>query len=80
MVRQVFLLHLLKITNINRLTSHPYFPNYFAPKDIVLLESIRNYFNGVGSIYKAKGDSIKYRVASVKDLSIIIDHLINILC
>jgi len=53
----------------------PTFQITLHQKDRALLESIRNSFNGVGSIYKEKGDSIKYRVVSVKDLSIIIDHL-----
>jgi len=40
-------------------------------KDRALLETIRNSFNGNGSIFKDKKDSIKYRRASVNDLSII---------
>jgi hypothetical protein len=44
-------------------------------KDIVLLESIRNYFNGVGSINKERKDIIQYRVASLQDLTnVIIPH------
>jgi hypothetical protein len=43
-------------------------------KDRALLESIQNNFNGVGYINKERKDTIQYRVASVKDLSIIMDH------
>lgn len=52
----------------------PTFQITLHQKDRALLESIRNYFNGAGSIFKDKKDSIKYRVASVNDLSIIMDH------
>ncbi len=49
----------------------PSFQITLHKKDRALLESIRNYFNGDGSIFKDKKDSIKYRRASVNDLSII---------
>jgi hypothetical protein len=43
-------------------------------KDRTLLEMIKAYFNGVGSITNHGKDSIKYRVTSLKDLMVIIDH------
>lgn len=43
-------------------------------KDLALLKSIQEFFNGVGSIYKLGKDSIQYRVRSIKDLTVIIDH------
>ena len=43
-------------------------------KDIVLLEDIKNYFR-IGSIYyKKKYKIVYFRVQSVKELKIIIDH------
>ena len=43
-------------------------------KDRTLLEMIRLFF-GVGKISKHGKDSILYRVSSIKDLEVIIDHL-----
>jgi hypothetical protein len=43
-------------------------------KDRALLESLKAYFNGVGSITKHGENAIQYRVNSQKDLMIIIDH------
>lgn len=44
-------------------------------KDRALLESIKAYFYGVGSITKDGNNAIiKYRVNSQKDLRVIIDH------
>ena len=42
-------------------------------KDKALLEQIKNYF-GVGNIYKAGPQSIKFCVLSIEDLSVIISH------
>ena len=42
-------------------------------KDAALLEQIQNYF-GVGNIYKHGSKSIQYRVQSIKDLAVIINH------
>lgn len=43
-------------------------------KDIALLEKIQ-FSMGVGKIHKHGQDSIQYRVESIKDLQVIIDHL-----
>jgi len=43
-------------------------------KDLDLLELIQSYFSGVGSITKQRKDSVQYRVRSVKDLRVIMDH------
>ena len=42
--------------------------------DRALLEMIRAYFGGVGSITKQGNDLIRLRVSSTKDLKVIIDH------
>ena len=46
-----------------------------SQKDLVLLERIKSYFNGVGNIY-TKEDKlvIELQVSSIKDLKIILDH------
>lgn len=46
-------------------------------KDRELLELTQVYFNGVGNITKQGKDSIQYRVSSLKDLAVIIDHFDN---
>lgn len=44
-------------------------------KDFAILELIKNYFKGIGSITKAGKDGILYRVASLQDLTnIVIPH------
>ena len=44
-------------------------------KDIAVLEAIMDYFNGVGGIFKeGERDSVKYKVASIKCLNLIIEH------
>lgn len=43
-------------------------------KDRVLLEMIQFYFKGVGIINKQGEDLVQYRVTSLKDLRIIVDH------
>ena len=42
-------------------------------KDRALLEKIKNFFS-VGFLYKHGPQSIQYRVQSIKDFAIIIDH------
>ena len=42
-------------------------------KDRAILETIQNYF-GVGSIYKEGAQTIQYKVQTIKDLAIIIEH------
>lgn len=42
-------------------------------KDIALLETIKSYW-GVGNIHKHGINSLQYRVESIKDLQVIIDH------
>jgi len=43
-------------------------------RDRTLLENVQLFFNGIGGIDKHGKTSSKYRVSSIKDLSIIIDH------
>ena len=44
-------------------------------KDQALLESIKAYFQGVGNITKeVNRNHIQYRVTSVKDLAVIVNH------
>ena len=43
-------------------------------KDLGLLMSIKNFFNGVGFIGKLADDSVQYRVTSLKDLEVLIAH------
>lgn len=43
-------------------------------KDRAILELIQAYFNGVGSITVQKKDAVHYRVYSLKDLALIINH------
>lgn len=45
-------------------------------RDTALLEKIKEYF-GVGFVKKEGEDAVKYRVQSIKDMSIIISHLEN---
>ena len=44
-------------------------------KDKDILEKIENFFHHVGSISKQGSKSIQFKVQSVKDFKIIIDHL-----
>jgi hypothetical protein len=46
-------------------------------KDIAVLELLKNFFKGTGSITKAREDSLQFRVNSIKDLNIIIDHFVR---
>ena len=43
-------------------------------KDKALLEQIQSYFGGVGSITKHRSESIHYRVDSVENLIVILNH------
>jgi hypothetical protein len=43
-------------------------------KDLKLLKLIQNYFGGIGNITKLGEESSQYRVTSIGDLSIIINH------
>lgn len=51
----------------------PRFSISLHKKDRFVLEAIKNYF-GVGEIYTQGTDSIQYRVFSIKDLQLVIDH------
>lgn len=46
-------------------------------KDRALLENIKLYFNGVGGIHQHGKESVHYRVSSLKDVSIILNHFDN---
>jgi hypothetical protein len=52
----------------------PNFQIILHQKDLALLELIRSSLGGVGNIYQNGKDTILYRVSSVKDLRVIIDH------
>ncbi len=43
-------------------------------KDRALLEMIRAYFGGVGTISTQRNDYIQYHVGSLKNLVVVIDH------
>jgi hypothetical protein len=43
-------------------------------KDRAILEKIQSYFGDVGNIRKQGEESLQYRILSVKDLRVIIDH------
>ena len=43
-------------------------------KDLLLLEAIKAYWGGIGTIKISKDVAI-YRIASIKDLQVVIDHL-----
>ena len=44
-------------------------------KDILILESLKSYFGGIGTISSHDDDSVQYRVASLKEIrDIIIPH------
>lgn len=51
----------------------PRFSISLHKKDKFVLEAIKNYL-GVGEIYTQGTDSIQYRVFSIKDLQLVIDH------
>ena len=46
-------------------------------KDRYLLELIKDFFMGIGSITSHGKDAVQFRVSSVKDLQIIVDHFKN---
>jgi len=46
-------------------------------KDLVLLEKIKAFFNGVGDISIPREGIVRYRVRSLKELQIIINHFDN---
>lgn len=43
-------------------------------KDRALLEMIQSYFKGVGNILKQGENLVQYRVTSIKDLEVIVEH------
>ena len=57
----------------NRLASSSFFEIGLDNKDIALLKEIQLFF-GVGKIYEY-GSMAYYKVTSIKDLAVIIDHL-----
>jgi len=46
-------------------------------KDRYLLESIQAFFMGIGSISSHGKDAVQFRVSSIKDLQVIVDHFNN---
>ena len=46
-------------------------------KDTSLLEKFRDFLGGIGYISKEGANAIRYRIHSIKDLSILISHLDN---
>jgi len=55
----------------------PIFKISLHKKDGKLLEAIQRTFGGGGKIYKNGQDALDYRVSSLKDLKVIINHLDN---
>lgn len=49
------------------------FQIHLHSRDLALLERVKDYF-GVGKVYVEKNGSIQYKVSSIKDLRVIIDH------
>lgn len=43
-------------------------------KDRALLEKIQSYFGGLGAIRKQREGFVQYRIFSIKDLKVILDH------
>lgn len=52
----------------------PCFKISLHKKDLVVLENIKAFFNGVGSISVHGTNTMQYRVSSIADLYIIINH------
>ena len=46
-------------------------------KDLYLLESIQTFFQGIGTIYSHGETKVQYRVSSIKDLQVVIQHFYN---
>jgi len=70
----------LSITKSNLVKSgwviKPRFQIHLHKKDIFVLEAIKNYL-GVGKIYLQGTTSVEYRVFSIKELKIVLDHFDN---
>jgi hypothetical protein len=61
--------------NVTQWTVKPRFAIGLHKKDREILDLIKSYFGGVGTISPQSKDSVQYRVASLKDLNgIIIPH------
>ena len=61
--------------NVTQWTVKPRFSIGLHKKDREILDLIKSYFGGVGTISAQSKDSVQYRVASLKDLNaIIIPH------
>ena len=43
-------------------------------KDLALLEKIQSYFDGIGTIRKQTEGYVQYRIFSIKDLIVILNH------
>jgi hypothetical protein len=71
------------VINKNKLSKtnyniQPYFIIHINEKDLVLLEKIKLFFNGVGYISKKINNCYYYRVSSIHDLNFtIIPHFLN---
>jgi hypothetical protein len=67
----------LSITKSNHVRSgwviKPRFQIHLHKKDLFVLEAIKNFL-GVGKIYAGSEDSVQYRVFSIKDLKVVLDH------
>ena len=67
----------LSITKSNNVKSgwviKPRFQIHLHKKDLFILEAIKNFL-GVGKIYVQGEVSVEYRVFSIKDLKIVLDH------
>jgi hypothetical protein len=70
----------LSITKSNLVKSgwviKPRFQIHLHQKDLFVLEAIKNYL-GVGKIYLQGTTSVEYRVFSIKELKIVLDHFDN---
>ena len=67
----------LSITKSNNVSSgwviKPRFQIHLHKKDLFILEAIQNFF-GVGKIYKRDINAVEFRVFSIKELKVILEH------
>lgn len=53
----------------------PSFKISLHKKDLRILEEIRRYWGGIGTITPQGSKAVQFRVRSIKELSVVINHL-----
>jgi hypothetical protein len=53
----------------------PSFKISLHKKDLTILEEIRSYWGGIGTITLQGSKAVQFRVRSIKELSVVINHL-----